>query len=92
MPSMKFLTRLEETAVWYDSHLNTITDVHKKLEFQQKTIDNFFDLFALLANEIRDLQGIKKEMERPYWQRLGLPTFIEKKPLNPEDPELGLRG
>jgi len=92
MPSMNFLTRLEETCRWYDWHLNTITDVHKKLEFQQKCIDNFFDLFALIANELRDLKGMKAEMERPYWQRMGLPTFVEKKPPNPDDPELGLRG
>ena len=92
MPSMKYQTRLEETARWFDWHKDTITDLKKRLEFQQKLLENFFDLFALIANELRELKGYQKELERPYWQPLNQPSFIEKKPPNPDDPELGLRG
>ena len=87
MPSMKFLTRLEETARWYDWNQESVTDPVKFMEFQKKLNGMFFDLFAMASNEFRELKGVKTELERPYWQPNDITTFIERKPPDPDDPD-----
>ena len=87
MPSMKFQTRLEEVCRWWDWNKNTVSDVKKRQEFHEKLIENFFDLFALASNEFRELKGIQAQLERPYWQGAQIPTFIERKPPDPDDPD-----
>jgi len=87
MPSMKYQTRLEECARYWDWHRPEAKDVIKHQQLTDKMIDNFFDLFALLANELRDLKGVRTQTERPYWQPNSMPTFIERKPPDPDDPD-----
>ena len=87
MPSMKFQTRLEECAQYWDWHKESARDVVQKQKLQDKMIENFFDLFALAANEFREIKGLQAQLERPYWQPNHLPTFVERKPTDPDDPD-----
>lgn len=84
---MKYQTRLEEVARWHDWHKDTITDVVKRQQYTLQLMENFFDLFALISNELRELKGNQVALERPYWQSGHIPTFVEKKPIDPDDPD-----
>lgn len=93
MPSMNCYERLEEIAKWWDWHKDTVSDVVKRQQFQEKMIENMLDEFALIINELRAIKSIyEKPLERPSWLPNSISTFHAKKPPNPDDPELGLRG
>lgn len=86
------IKRLEEIVEWYYQQKPTISDVVKRQMFQEKTLDNILDVLSLFAVELYHLRKMKDiTFERPSFQPNSISTFIRKKEVNPDDPELGIR-
>jgi len=57
--SREYERKVEEVALWFDEHKRDGGDVHKKVEFLTKCVDNLIELCAHAARDLRETEGRK---------------------------------
>lgn len=65
--------RLADWAKWFHEHRLDGGDVHKKIQFLEKSVDGLLEMVCRCLEDIRDLEGRPREaLGRKLWTPSGM--------------------